>query len=80
MDWLRRKPEWVRASLKGWARLPPSRAKDLALGPARQIGAGPARRQEELRYACAALVGHGLFPILRRKYGKRGGGAQLKNL
>ena len=31
----------------------------LALGLARQIGAGPARRQEELRYACVALVGHG---------------------
>src|ERR1700744_4061222 len=29
MDWLRRKPEWVSASDKGWARLPPSRANTL---------------------------------------------------
>ena len=32
--------------------------EDLALDAAGQIGAGPARRQEELGYACVALVRH----------------------
>ena len=35
--------------------------EDLALGLARQIGAGPARRQKKLRNACVSLFGHSLI-------------------
>src|SRR4051812_34708377 len=41
MDWLRRNPEWVSASLSGWARLPPSRAKTLRSVFPGRYGQGP---------------------------------------
>ena len=58
MDWLLRNPEWVRASTERLGQGAGQARKDLAFGLARQIGAGPARRQEKLRYACVALVRH----------------------
>jgi len=59
MVWLRRKPEWVRASLSGCASEPVSRAEYLTVPSDRaDMGTAP-RRQEELwnsRVRCSVLT------------------------